>query len=1194
MTSAPSKAKALWERIFEALPQEAALLDENGIVAAVNARWTRSGDGVEIGESLLEFLRSRAPDDPLARRLLDGIAAVVAGATDAFSLSDVRDASSHRRWASIEARALPGGLGGALLLRNGVDGPSRRADPRAGGEPFDAAASNLRESPAELLSRRDELEWIYQNSPIGLCLLDRDLLYLRINRRLAEVNGLPVEAPVGRSLFEAVPAPTPRAREIARRLPKTAKPALDIELSGETPAASGERRRYWNTGWRPFLDKQGAIVGFGAVAKETTGRKRADEALRESEARLEQALAAANAGVWEFVPATGAFTASARARTLHGLAPDAPMDYDRALAAVYAEDRPSVQAALAASIEKGAPFKVEYRALQPDGTLRWLSSLAEARGEGADMRLLGLLHDIDERKRNEVALRESEERQAFLLTLTDALRQILDPGEIQAAACRLLGEYLGVNRVAYADIVGDEFIVRQGYARGVDPFLVRMPIADLGAKLVDSYGRGETVAISNVFAEEGFTEAELERFRTGQITALASVILSKQGRWVGTLCAHNAEPRAWRPLEIVLVREVAERIWSSVERARALAALRESEFRLQLALSSGKIGIYEADVESREAIWDERLRAFWGLPPDVPVNYGVFMQGIHPGDRSKVERAIGRALDPKGRRNVSFECRVMGLADGVERWVAATGAVFFEEDRAVRIVGTAQDITARKRAEAERQKFVALAEQSGEFIGICSLDYEPLYINPAGAALVGLERGRAPHPRVADFFFPEDIDFVGKFFERVRRDGHGAAEIRFRHFATGEALWMSYNLFVLRDDRNEPIGYATVSRDITERRRAEDALRDADRRKDEFLATLAHELRNPLAPIRNAVHVLLHGADATMRTGRDLALLAMVERQTEHLIRLVDDLLEVSRITRGKIELKKQRVDLGDVLRHAIETAQPSIDRARHQLRVAMPAEPIEVEVDPVRLAQVFTNLLNNAAKYTEPAGDISVSAERRATEVVVTVRDSGVGIPAEMLPRIFDLFTQVDRTLGRAQGGLGIGLALVKNLLELHGGAVEAQSDGLGRGAAFIVRLPIMPEKTTEERMPATASTKTPATRRILVIDDDHDVADSLVMFLETFGATVQVAYSGAASLDAFASFKPDLVFLDLGMPGMDGYETARRIRAMPEGRDVQLVALTGWGQEQINDRARAAGFDRQLTKPAGFEALQELLGLL
>jgi signal transduction histidine kinase/ActR/RegA family two-component response regulator len=387
--------------------------------------------------------------------------------------------------------------------------------------------------------------------------------------------------------------------------------------------------------------------------------------------------------------------------------------------------------------------------------------------------------------------------------------------------------------------------------------------------------------------------------------------------------------------------------------------------------------------------------------------------------------------------------------------------------------------------------------------------------------------------------------------------------------------------------------------DITERVRAErsrselmEKLRESDRRKDEFLATLAHELRNPLSPIRNAVHVLQRDAEEGKWKARDVAVLEIADRQSQHLNRLVDDLLEVSRITRGKIELKKQPIDIAEALRNALDMARPSIERGKHTLDIVMPPEPLMVDGDPVRLAQLFANLLNNAAKYTDPGGRITLSAEAKDGAAVIVVRDNGVGIPKEMLPHVFDLFTQVDRTLGRAQGGIGVGLALVRRIAELHGGAVEAQSDGLGTGSAFTIRLPLSvcepSDKTAETKREAFDET---SARRVLVIDDERDVADSLVTLLETFGATVRAAYSGAEGTTAAAEFRPDLIFLDLGMPQLDGYETARRIRALPEGRAATLVALTGWGPDQIRERAREAGFDAELTKPATLPALRRLL---
>ncbi|QGM47230.1 hybrid sensor histidine kinase/response regulator [Methylocystis heyeri] len=385
--------------------------------------------------------------------------------------------------------------------------------------------------------------------------------------------------------------------------------------------------------------------------------------------------------------------------------------------------------------------------------------------------------------------------------------------------------------------------------------------------------------------------------------------------------------------------------------------------------------------------------------------------------------------------------------------------------------------------------------------------------------------------------------------------------------------------------------------DITERVEAEqrlleatEKLREADTRKDEFIATLAHELRNPLTPIKNAAYLLRRQLPDFDKKERSVALLSMVDRQTTHLLHLVDDLLDLSRISCGKIGLKRETVDLREILRHSVEVAQRNIEMGAHKLEVSLPETPMSVYGDPVRLAQVFANLLDNAAKYTQHGGAIRLSAEPRGAEAVVLVSDNGLGIPADMLPRIFDLFTQVDRKIARPRGGgLGIGLALVKRLLELHGGTIEAHSEGPGKGSSFIVRLPAVARGGAETAQ-GSAPHELRTTLRVLVIEDNRDVAESLQMLLETAGAMVRAAYDGATGLDMLTSFNPDIVLLDLDLPGMDGYETARLIRASPQGRGVKLVALTGWGPEQAFERVRAAGFDRLITKPASLRALQQL----
>jgi signal transduction histidine kinase/ActR/RegA family two-component response regulator len=364
----------------------------------------------------------------------------------------------------------------------------------------------------------------------------------------------------------------------------------------------------------------------------------------------------------------------------------------------------------------------------------------------------------------------------------------------------------------------------------------------------------------------------------------------------------------------------------------------------------------------------------------------------------------------------------------------------------------------------------------------------------------------------------------------------------------------------------------------------------ADRRKDEFLATLAHELRNPLAPIRNSVS-MLRLSNAGAPAGQ---IWEMMDRQVDHIVRLVDDLMEVSRITRGKIELRKETVNLADVINAAVETSRPLIESSGQALSMTLPPEPLAVEADGMRLAQVFANLLNNATKYTDAGGRIGIVAGRDDGDAVVVVSDSGIGIPADALPHVFDMFVQADARDSRAKTGLGIGLTLARSLVEMHGGAVTAHSAGPGSGSEFVVRLPLSAREAPRSR-PGGGTTLTIAgLPRIMVVDDNRDAAQSLAAVLQMLGAEVCVTHDGETALQTFAAFAPAAIFLDLGMPGMDGYETAKRIRARQEARDTLIIALTGWGQEKDRRQTEAAGFNHHLVKPADVAALKAVLSSL
>jgi signal transduction histidine kinase/ActR/RegA family two-component response regulator len=405
--------------------------------------------------------------------------------------------------------------------------------------------------------------------------------------------------------------------------------------------------------------------------------------------------------------------------------------------------------------------------------------------------------------------------------------------------------------------------------------------------------------------------------------------------------------------------------------------------------------------------------------------------------------------------------------------------------------------------------------------------------------------------------------------------------------ADGRVVYVRNDVEPLYDAKGNVYGCVSVCVDETENRHAEQVLRDADRRKDEFLATLSHELRNPLAPLRNALELLRRAGNDPRVKDRALAIMG---RQLHQLVRLTDDLLDVSRITSDRMELRRAHLDLRTVVSSAVETTQPLLDAAGHVLTVDLPVEPLWIDADYTRMAQAFANLLNNAAKYTERGGRITVSARREGDDVVASVTDTGIGIDSHLMPRIFDMFMQVDRSSDRAQSGLGIGLTLAKRLIELHHGRLEARSEGRGRGTTFEVRLPAVSAPSERRETAKTVGHPAAASCRVLVAEDIPDAAEMLRLMLESMGHEVRVAADGVQAVALAREFAPRVALLDIGMPRMDGYEAARQIRAAL-GDEVMLVALTGWGQEDDQQRALEAGFDRHLTKPADPELLEDLI---
>jgi PAS domain S-box-containing protein len=637
------------------------------------------------------------------------------------------------------------------------------------------------------------------------------------------------------------------------------------------------------------------------------------------------------------------------------------------------------------------------------------------------------------------------------------------------------------------------------------------------------------------------------------------------------------------------------------ERRRAAAALRRQEQRALNILESVTDAFFALNREweftyinrqAEQVLGRERCdllgKAIWEAYPGLPGS--EFEQAYRKAMEDGVASSMTAYYPDHDRW---YEVRPYPSPEGI--------AVYFrnvtERMAAERAIHESEERYRRAAAEASQAaeanaKFRAFFEQGTNFAGLLSLDGTVVEANRLCLDACGFSRDEVigkpfwecgwwnRSPALVEMIRTASLQAAGGQLFR--------AETAY-FVANGAERVVDLILAPVMDNAGRVLFVAASGVDVTDRQQMEDALRESDRKKDDFIALLAHELRNPLAPVRNGLQVMrLAGGDANAVAQTR----SMMDRQLSHMVRLIDDLLDVSRIGRNKMELRRDRVLLADVVNTAVETARPQIDAGGHDLTISLPQRPVYLDADLTRLAQVFGNLLTNSAKYTEPGGRIWISAERRDVEVVVSVRDTGIGIPAESLPIIFDMFSQVDRTTERSTGGLGIGLALVKGLVEMHGGSVTVQSGGQGQGSIFTVTLPML--TAPQNLAPVTSDNPQSAVgprRRILVVDDNRDGADSLAMLLRLMNNEVQTASDGVEALEAAERFLPEVILMDVGMPRLNGLDATRRIREQPWGRDVKIIALTGWGQEGDKERTREAGCDGHLVKPVSLPDLEELL---
>jgi PAS domain S-box-containing protein len=816
-----------------------------------------------------------------------------------------------------------------------------------------------------------------------------------------------------------------------------------------------------------------------------------------------------------------------------------------------------------------------------------------------------LLHGVDVTDRTRANALAVGQRGALELAVTDA-----PLGDVLDVLARTAEDYSGGAALASVQLVsGDGQYLRHAAAPSLPPdFQAAIDAIRIGPVAGAAGGaawRAEPVTTADIAGAplwDGWTEVALAHGLRG---CRALPILAPSGAVLGTFTLYyrdTGQPQAQEESALALLANTA----SLVIGQRHEAAEREAaEQRSRAILESMSEGFIALDASWRityangafETVTRRRREdliggQFWDLFPEL--RGGAQEQALR---RSVQERARSRieAFDEAGQRWFeinSFPMEAPGTGDGM--------ALYFRDE------------TDRRRAEEGIRRLAAVAEQSSDFIGIFTPDAGGIYLNPAGRQMAGLgPEADIGAWRMLDFFPGEDRGFVHDHMlaaltgEQAQWEG----ELRLAQPDGREPIPVYFKGFAVRDADGHNIGLATITRDITQQKRAEDELRrvaadlsEADHRKSEFLATLAHELRNPLAPIRTGLDLLRMSsrtAEQDETAASAARLHGMMDRQLGHLIHLVDDLLDIARITRGKIELKKEPVLLRNIVATAVETSTALIEAHRHQLTVELPPEPLEVEADVTRMVQVLSNLLNNAAKYTPAGGRVQLSVRREDGQAVIAVSDSGIGIPPDAIGSVFEMFTQVRGSLDRAQGGLGIGLSLVRRLVELHGGRVSAYSAGRGQGSTFTVRLPLRPGtphalapagEAKEEQHPQRARSR-PGSLRVLVVDDNLDAAESLVALLEVLGHETRAAHDGVEGLEAAREFLPDLVLLDIGLPGMSGYEVARAIRRTPALRQVVLIALTGWGAQSDQQQSHEAGFDQHLTKPVSLEALEQAL---
>jgi PAS domain S-box-containing protein len=798
---------------------------------------------------------------------------------------------------------------------------------------------------------------------------------------------------------------------------------------------------------------------------------------------------------------------------------------------------------------------------------------------------------VDAERQARIAADAARVRERSLQQLAARLSTALTPNDVAAIACEAaLDVFRARGASAYVERSGDAvaLAVRSATPDAKLGLFSRASLATTRTPITDALCTGKLVWCADEAAiAAAYPHIELECAARGA-RACGAVPLEFHGRVIGTLGISFTTPRVATQADRELLAAIAELVAQALERARLYDAVRDGEEKLRLALTAARAATWSVDLATMLATRD---RAYAEMVGDEPAHSEADFRQVHPDDRHIARAHFDRAM----RDGIPYEPEVRLLRkDGRYMWIRAHGRVVCDANgKPTVMAGVMLDIDEAKRAqlraEEERRINETLYRLGASFAHELDRDRLIQLITYEIGKLVGAEsahfaaNGAAlPEPEPASRLSIQVATHTGEQFGTLVFDAHEPARFTAEHVQL--AMGIAGQAAVALEN-------ARLYTELREHKeRLEGAIaraRLADRRKDEFLAMLGHELRNPLAPIATALDLMNLKAAGALPKER-----AVIGRQVEHLSRLIDDLLDVSRITRGKIQLTRQVIEVGAVLAQAIETASPLLEKRMQRLSIDVPREGLSVDADPTRLAQVFQNILTNAAKYSDASSLIAVSATRAGQRVIVEVRDQGIGIPSELLPHLFDLFVQGERTIDRAEGGLGIGLAIAKSLCELHGGSIEARSSGSGHGSTFTVTLPLVAYREVAAPPPQSVMAQPHASGiRVLIVDDNIDAALLLRDLLAQLGHEPAVAHDGATALTVASEFKPNIAVLDIGLPIMDGYELARRLRERQVDGKLLLIAVTGYGQDADRARSREAGFDHHLVKPVAIDSLMHLI---